>query len=96
MRLIITARAEADLEAIFDYISQDSTSNAASFVRQLREKIERISRAPRIYSLRNAIAPGLRAAAHGNYLVFFRLEDGSIEVTRVIHGARNLDELIKD
>lgn len=96
MRIVITSRAEADLEAIFDYIRQDSPPNATAFVRRLREKIVRIAHAPRIYGVRDALAPGLRVAVHGNYLILFRLEGSAIEITRIVHGARSLDELSND
>jgi toxin ParE1/3/4 len=93
MQVVLTARAEADLEEIFDYIRQDSTINAASYIRQLQAKIRRIARAPRIYAARDSIVPGLRVAAHGHHLIFFRLQGSYIEIVRVIHGARDLNRL---
>jgi toxin ParE1/3/4 len=42
------------------------------------------------------LAPGVRMAVHGRYLVFYRdlPADNAVRVERVLHGARNLPRLL--
>lgn len=42
------------------------------------------------YVGREDLAPGLRMAALGRYVIFFRLLDGVIRIEHVLHSARNL------
>jgi toxin ParE1/3/4 len=42
------------------------------------------------YANRDGLAPGLRLAAIGRYVIFFRLIDSTVRIERVLHGARNL------
>jgi toxin ParE1/3/4 len=43
---------------------------------------------------RNDIAPGLRSFPVGKYLIFYRLIDEGLEIVRVLHGARNIENLL--
>lgn len=85
-------RAREDLMEIGDYIAKDSRANALRFVSQLREQCVRIGRAPLGYASRADLAPGLRMAPLGNYVVFFRFRfrDGTVRIERVLHSARDL------
>jgi len=85
-----------DLMDIGDYIAQDSRPNARRFVAKLRDQCQRIGRAPLGYTSREDLAPALRMAPFGNYIVFFRVLDGVVRIERVLHGARNLPALFTD
>jgi hypothetical protein len=52
---------------------------------------------PAIYPARPDLAPGLRMAVHGRYLVLFRELPGEngVRIERVLHGARNLPRLLQ-
>lgn len=78
---------------IGDYIAQDSRSNARRLVGKLIEQCRRIGRAPLSYVIREDLAPGLRMAALGRYVIFCRVLDGAVRIGRVLHGARNLPML---
>ena len=66
MRVILTPRAEADLEEIGDYIARDNRLNALHFITELRTHCKAIGDAPLAYAerpeLRNGSAPALMAA----------------------------------
>lgn len=94
MRFALTTKAEVDLEAIFDYIAEDSARHVARFVRELKQKMRRISRSPRIYAQRDDLPGELRAAAHGNYVILFRENRSQVEIVRVVHGARSPKDLL--
>lgn len=82
-----------DLLDIGDYIAKDSRAKARRFISELREQCQRIGDAPMGYAGREDLAPGLRMAALGRYVIFFRLIDGSVRIERVLHGARDLPAL---
>ena len=96
MSFTLTAKAEADLEAMFDYIAEDSPHYAGRFVRELQLKMQRISLSPRIYRERSELPGDLRSAAHGNYIIFFREKKSHVEIVRVVHAARSLKDLLSD
>ena len=88
-------KAATDLEAIGDFIAQHDPERASSFVGELLEFCTQISERPRAYPRRDDLAVGIRQAVYGRYLIFYRIEDGeTILVTRIVHSARRLDDLI--
>jgi toxin ParE1/3/4 len=91
-RLLLAPKAAADLEEIAEYIARDNPARAASFVAELQAKCQTIFAAPKIFPARSDLAPGLRMAVHGRYLVFFRECRGqnAVRIERVLHGARRL------
>ncbi|MBM4228906.1 MAG: type II toxin-antitoxin system RelE/ParE family toxin [Gammaproteobacteria bacterium] len=70
MRLIFTALAEHDLEAIGDYIAKDNPPRALSFLTELRQHCTRILDNPTGYRIRPEFGKTIRSCAHGNYVVF--------------------------
>ena len=79
-----------------DLIAKDSHANARRFVGKLIDQCQRIGRAPLGYVSREDQAPGLRMAALGHHVVFYRLLDGTVRIERVLHGARNLPMMLKE
>ncbi len=95
-RLFLSPRAAADLEDIAEYIARDNPERAATFIAELEAKCRAVAATPDTYPARPDLAPGLRMAVHGRYLVLFRELPGqdAVRVERVLHGARNLPGLI--
>ena len=95
-RLLLSPRAAADLEEIADYIARDNPVRAASFVAELEAKCRAVAALPELYPTRTDLAPGLRMAVHGRYLVLYRDLPGedAVRIERVLHSARNLPPLI--
>jgi toxin ParE1/3/4 len=87
-------KSRQDLLDIGDYIGKDSRANARRFVSKLIDQCQRIGRAPLGYVSREDLAPGLRMAALGHYVIFFRVNDGVIRIERILHGARNLPSVL--
>jgi toxin ParE1/3/4 len=59
VRCELSPLAEADLLEIGDYIAQDNPRRAESFVDELVEQAEKITRMPSGYTVREDLAPGL-------------------------------------
>ncbi|MGZ5871835.1 MAG: type II toxin-antitoxin system RelE/ParE family toxin [Bradyrhizobium sp.] len=95
MIIVVTAQAESDLEQIANYIAEQSVEIALNFVRELREECESLADAPRGYPL----VPrhehlGIRRRPFGNYLIFYRVSPGAVEVVHILHGARDYEPLL--
>ena len=89
--------AQEDLLSIFNWIAQDSPTRAIKFVDTLDDRISllkthpMLGREPRHPKLQEY---GYRVLVIESYLVFYVIRDKTIEIHRVIHGSRNLDDLI--
>jgi len=89
--------AQGDLLDIFDFIAKDSSTRALSFVEKLDKRIglleqhPLLGRVPRHPKLREY---GYRVLIVESYLAFYIIRGRTIEIHRVVHGARNLDHLI--
>ena len=90
MLLQFSPAAEDDLEAIADYIAEDSPANAIRFIDQMRVQCLRLVKAPMAYVARPELGEGLRSCAHGRYVIFFRPSPTLVRIERVLHGARDI------
>lgn len=89
MRLRWTRLAEADLDAIAEYIGQDSPAAAARVVLELIDQAEltigrspAIGRAGRVIGTRELVFAGLP------YVIAYRVRDNDAEILRVLHTSR--------
>jgi toxin ParE1/3/4 len=87
-----------DLISIFDWIAKDSPAKAAVFLEKLDSRIGRLRTHPFLGHiscddrLKNA---GYRILVIESYLIFYIIIRGKIiEIHRVVHGSRNLDDII--
>jgi toxin ParE1/3/4 len=95
-KLRFTAAAKADFESIAEYILRESASRkiAENFVRGLREKCRDLARAPiRMGRPRPELRPDLRSHPVGNYVIFFRYLDDTLEIVNVLEGHRDIEVL---
>jgi toxin ParE1/3/4 len=90
MRLELSPLAEADLEAIGDYIALDSPGNALRFIQELRTQCMKITKSPMAYIARPELGEGLRSCAHGRYVIFFRPRDAIVRIERILHSALDI------
>jgi toxin ParE1/3/4 len=92
----LTDRAEADLEECWLHIARDDPCSATRFIETILEKCELLAEQPGIGRRRGDLSPDLRSFVVGRYLILYRPIDDGIEVVRVLHGARNIEVLLKD
>jgi plasmid stabilization system protein ParE len=92
-RIILSPEAGGDLQAIYDYVAQDSPTNAAKLVGRLLDAIESLATFPhrtvaehRSGKLRYPV----RSLPVRPYVVYFRVidEEQAVRVLSVRHGAR--------
>ena len=88
MRVEIAAEAEADLDAIAEYIATDNADRALDFVRELREACERIAVfAKRFPLVREDDQTQIRKVNYRKYLIFFQIEQETVYVINILHAA---------
>ena len=96
MRVRLTPEAETDLEGIGDRIADRNPARALSYVRELRARCARIGEFPHAGPPRPQWGEGIRIAVHGKYLIVYRVGEDTVQVLRVVHGARDLDALFEN
>ncbi len=86
-----------DLVSIFDWIANDSPLRAAAFVDEIDQRIGRLQTHPLLGyipkddKLRDA---GYRVLGIESHLVFYIVRGKTVEIHRVLHGSRRLDDII--
>lgn len=90
MRIEFSRFVEGDLDAIADYIAQDSPARAVNFIREIRAEIRTAARNPQLYRLRPELGKDARMAIVGNYVILFRIVDSVVRIERVVYGGRDL------
>jgi toxin ParE1/3/4 len=94
-RLVFTAQAEVDLEAVGDHIALDNPFRAVTFIQELRLDCYELSEMPERYPLfERHRSSGIRRRAHGNYLIFYRVGAETVEILHVLHGAMDLEAIL--
>jgi toxin ParE1/3/4 len=91
----ISPRASEDLTEIWSYIADDSLANADSFIDKLYETMQVLSRQPGSGRHREEIAPGIQSFPFGRYIIFYRAVTSGIEIVRVLHGARDIENIFE-
>lgn len=95
-RCYFTPAAETDLEDIGDYIAEDNPSRAKSFVRELRERCEKLCDFPLAYPLRPNLGANVRVLAYRGYLICYTAHaDGRLVIERISEGSRNIEALFR-
>lgn len=87
MELRWTRKALENLDQIAAYIAQDNPTRASSFMGEIKEKTELLATFPALG--RPGRVPGTRElVVHENYVVPYRVKDGTVQIIRVQHVAR--------
>jgi toxin ParE1/3/4 len=87
--------AELDLWEIWDYIADDSFDRADDFLDRVEEKLRSLARTPGMGRRREELLPGLQSFPVGNYVVFYRAIEDGIDVIRILHGSRDIEEIFR-
>ena len=90
-RVTLRPQAEVDILEIWEFIAGDNVAAADKWVDDLDEKMALWATQPMMGRARDELAPGIRSLAFGRYVVFFAPLPDGIDVVRVLHGARDID-----
>lgn len=95
MNVVISGVALDDIFHIGLSIKQDNPARAASFVDELYRSCREVGFMPHAFPLPHGHAvSGIRRRVHGNYLIFYRIGPEAVEILRVLHGAREYDQIL--
>lgn len=101
-QIIKREQAKRDLEECFVYIAENNLDTAVYFLVYAEESFEILLKMPLLGSPRDFRSPKLRnlriwhIKGFEEYLIFYRPVDDGIEVLRVLHGRRNIEETFED
>jgi toxin ParE1/3/4 len=90
------AQAEQDLIEIWSRIAADNPTAADRLLDRIEERWELVATQPRIGVAREDIGAGIRCVVVGEYLTFYRPIADGIEVMRVLHGRRDVQQAYFD
>lgn len=91
----LAAEAELDLERIADRIAQDNPGAALDLVRGLREACLGLGHFPKRFALVPRYEDrGIRHRVHGNYLIFYIVDEKRVIVVHILHGAMDYGALL--
>lgn len=91
--VILSDEAKDDLSEIYDYIAADNRAAADRLLDSFEKVFERISSFPEIGRPRSELREKVRSIPDGNFVIFYRPWGESVLVIRILHGARDLEEL---
>lgn len=94
-QLRISPRASSDLIEIWIYIADDSVANADAFIDKLYQAIQALGRQPGSGRHREEVAPGIQSFPFGRYIIFYRAVTSGIEIVRVLHSARDIENIFE-
>lgn len=83
---VLTPRARADLEDIWDYTqAQWNAAQAECYLRGIERAIKSLARNPRLGRSCDEIRAGYFKFHTGSHVLFYRRKLGKIEVVRILH-----------
>jgi len=95
MRVVLTAKAVRDLEAIGDRVFKGNPERALNLVEELRACCLSLKEQPRAWPVVPRYeAFGIRRRLHRDYLIFYRIGAERIEVIHILHSARHYEPLL--
>ncbi|QUD90359.1 type II toxin-antitoxin system RelE/ParE family toxin [Phenylobacterium montanum] len=92
-RVVITPRANADLDDIWLHVALDNPAAADRLIDRIVARCQALAEHPKLGAARPEIAPDARALVVGDYLALYRVEGSSAVVVRIVHGVRRLKDL---
>ncbi len=90
-------RAKRDLADVWRYYARVASIEVADkLLREIDQAAQRLSSDALRWRARDELMPGLRSALVPPYIVFYRVEDGTVQIVRVLHGRRNLPVILSE
>lgn len=92
-------QAERDIEECFVYIGEDNLDITVHFLVAVEDTIEEIGRNPFIGKQREFKSSQLQnlrmwlVKNFSNYQIYYTIEAENIEIIRVLHGARDIEDI---
>jgi len=93
-RVTITPAADRDADEIFAYIAGENPLAAEGQIQRLFTAAKRLADFPERGRARPELGSGARTIVVGRYLLLYRVGPDSVDILRIVHGARELSGII--
>lgn len=96
---VLTASASRDIDEILDYVLEHNGPNRALHIhRKLYDGLSKVASKPKLMGhARDDLADEtLRVFAVFSYLIIYQPDSAPVQIIRVIHGARDLSQVIEE
>ena len=94
MKLVIKSAVRMDLRDIADYFARDNPQRARTFAAELSAKIKDLAERPYSFPEHEEWTAGLRSALFHKYHIIFTIDGDAVVVLRILHGARNIVDIV--
>ena len=86
MRFIVSPRARADIDDIWDYtVEHWGERQAEIYLRLLKAAVDAVATDPEVGRACDDVRPGYRRYPVGSHVLFYRVTSTAIVVVRVLH-----------
>ncbi|QDV40401.1 Plasmid stabilization system protein [Stieleria neptunia] len=85
-RLRYSAASKEDLTEIARFIAKDKPDAARKWVAKLRQRCRLAAKHPDIGDDRSDLGERIRSTYVGSYIIFFRENDDTLEIVRILRG----------
>ncbi len=89
----ISPSATRDLNKISDYFFDKNISAGEQFFRNFNRKCKSLTQFPYLGKSYEQLLPHLRGILLDGYIVFYRINEETVEILRIVHGRQNLEDL---
>jgi len=80
---------------IWSFIAEGASEAVATrFLEKLHSACQGLLAFPMAHPERRQLAPELRVVFHGAYAIYYRPDDATVTIVRVVHGARDLGAIV--
>lgn len=89
----VAPRARLDLDQIWLHIASDNPTAADRLLKQFKDRFALLATQPLMGQTADYLPLGVRSFSFGSYIIFYRPVAREIEISRVIHGARDVNSI---
>jgi toxin ParE1/3/4 len=87
----LSTQASQDLEDIFDYTaSEHGPDQAFKYTKTFDDKFDKLLDNPMLGRERSEIKSGLRSIVKEHHIIFYRIQDNTIHIARILHASSDL------
>jgi toxin ParE1/3/4 len=93
LAILRSQRSRSDLLAIWLYIAERNVEAADRVLDEIERVCRMIAEHPEIGRERPEVGIELRSFVAMSWVVFYRIDGNAIRIVRILHGARDFDQL---
>ena len=95
MDVVVSDAAWSDMRRIGLAIAKDNRNRAASFVEELYDRCHELRDIAYAFPLlAGRSESGVRRRVYGRYLIFYRVENETVQILHILHGAMDYEAIL--